>query len=308
MKKHLLEHGMFETLMNNLQEGVYFVDRERNIQYWNKGAEAITGYSSEEVVGRCCASNILNHINQEGTQLCTGDCPLKLSILDGKPRRSEVYLHHKEGHRLPVVVWTSPIRDDDGNIVGALESFTDIAPDLAAFDRIAALEAQALMCPLTLVANRRYADQFIEEKFNEWERYQRPFGVVFLDVDHFKSVNDRFGHATGDVVLKMVAQTLKSALRSFDFVARWGGEEFLVVLPARNHEELVHTANRLRILVLHTSKEVSNGRIQVTVSIGAALVREDDSTSSLISRADNCMYQSKEAGRNLVTVDGFPDA
>ncbi|MCC6695987.1 MAG: diguanylate cyclase [Candidatus Hydrogenedentes bacterium] len=307
MEDHLLNHGMFETLMDNLQEGVYFVDTERNIQYWNKGAEKITGYASGEVVGRCCASNILNHINQEGAHLCTGDCPLKLSILDGKSRRSEVYLRHKEGHRLPVVVWTSPIRNEEGRIVGALESFTDIAVNLAAFERIAELEAQALMCPLTLVANRRYADRFLEEKFSEWERYQRPFGVAFIDVDHFKSVNDRFGHPTGDVVLKMVAQTIKSALRSFDFVARWGGDEFLVVLPAQNCEELSKTANRLRILVLNTSRKISSDRIQVTVSIGAALVREEDSISTLVSRADNCMYHSKDAGRNLVTVDAFED-
>ncbi|MCC6488750.1 MAG: sensor domain-containing diguanylate cyclase [Candidatus Hydrogenedentes bacterium] len=307
MDGHLLNHSMFETLMDNLQEGVYFVDTERNIQYWNKGAERITGYSRAEVLGRCCASNILNHINQEGVQLCTGDCPLKLSIQDGQPRRSEVYLRHKEGHRLPVVVWTSPIWNEEGVIVGALESFTDMAVNLVAFERIAELEAQALMCPLTLVANRRYADRFLEEKFSEWERYQRSFGVAFVDVDHFKKVNDRFGHATGDVVLKMIAQTLKGALRSFDFVARWGGEEFLIVLPAQNLEELAKTADRLRILVLNTSRQTSNDRIQVTISVGAALVRDDDTVSTLISRADNCMYHSKDAGRNLVTVDDFED-
>jgi diguanylate cyclase (GGDEF)-like protein/PAS domain S-box-containing protein len=296
-----LSSHLFETLMDQLQEGVYFVDRARSIQFWNRGAEVLTGYPRDEVVGRCCAANILAHINDAGESMCTGLCPLAGSMSDGQPCRTEAYLRHKEGHRLPVLIRTSPIRDDSGAIIGALETFTDNTTQVAALERIANLEQQALMCPLTLVGNRRYAETILAEKMSEWDRYERSFGVVFIDVDHFKSINDQYGHAVGDVTLKMVAATIRNDLRTFDFVGRWGGEEFLVLLQTDDAEELEKAANRLRVLVFNTSKQVSKGRIQLTVSAGTTMVKKGDAIPSLIKRADDAMYDSKRQGRNLVT-------
>lgn len=298
-----LSTGQFKTLMDHLQEGVYFVDRDRIILYWNCGAEKITGFSAPEVEGSCCADDILQHVDANGAAICTGPCPLLAAIHDGQPRCTEAYLHHKEGHRLPVVILTSPIRDERGEIIGAVESFTDNSARMAALERIADLERAALICPLTGVGNRRYAEQFLQEKFDEWKRYAWPFGVIFIDVDRFKSVNDRFGHQVGDIVLKMVAQTLRNDLRSFDFLARWGGEEFIAVLPKMDLDALYQTANRLRLLVQNTARGISGNRIEVTVSLGATLAKPEDTLETLVKRADAYMYRSKAEGRNRVTAD-----
>jgi diguanylate cyclase (GGDEF)-like protein/PAS domain S-box-containing protein len=297
-----MDDGTFENLMDHLQEGVYFVDRTRTIQYWNRGAEELTGYHRKDVVGRCCAANILSHVNGEGDVLCTGSCPLVEAMTDGEPRRTEAYLLHRDGQRVPVLIRTSPIRDGAGAIVGALESFTDNTERLAALDRVAALEREALICSLTLVGNRRYSELMLSEKLAERERYNRPFGILFLDIDRFKEINDSYGHVVGDVALKMVAATIRNDMRAADFVGRWGGEEFMVLLETTDRKELEKSANRLRVLVFNTSKQVSKNRIHLTVSVGATLAGPEDTAGTLIERVDCAMYTSKRQGRNLVTI------
>lgn len=293
---------VFKTLLDHLQEGVYFVDRFRTIQYWSRGAEELTGYSSAEVTGKCCAANILSHVSPEGVNMCTGACPLLSAMVDGRPRRTEAYFLHKRGHRVPVLIRTSPIRDESGTIIGALESFADNTQHIAALERIATLEQQALVCPVTLVGNRRYAEMMLEERFSELRRYQRIFGLVFADIDHFKEINDRYGHAVGDECLKVVATTIRNGLRSFDFVGRWGGEEFIVLLDTTEQHVLETMAARLRALVAHTSERVSDQHVELTVSVGATLARLDDTPASLLERADTAMYASKRNGRNCVTL------
>ena len=109
----------YRKILDNLFDGVYFVDRDRVITYWNKGAEKITGYDAGQVMGRSCRDNILNHVTANGVQLCLTNCPLASTMEDGKQREAEVYLHHADGHRLPVTVRASPIYDEQGNIIGA---------------------------------------------------------------------------------------------------------------------------------------------------------------------------------------------
>ena len=194
------------------------------------------------------------------------------------------------------------MRDEAGQLAGAVESFVDNTQSISALDRIKELENQILRCPLTDVGNRRYAMVFMNERFEEWKRYGWSFGVLFLDVDHFKQFNDRFGHAVGDVVLKMVANTLRHNLRGFDFVARWGGEEFVVVLPKVTIPELWNAAERLRMLIQHTARDLTKNKTEVTVSIGAAIIEAEDTVDSLIDRADKQMYLSKAQGRNRVRI------
>ena len=91
-----------KDLIDNLYDGVYFVDRERVITYWNKGAERITGYKDRQVIGRCCGDNVLNHVDAAGVELCRSHCPLAACMEDGLPREVEVFLHHADGHRMPV--------------------------------------------------------------------------------------------------------------------------------------------------------------------------------------------------------------
>ena len=297
-----LDDFFYKNLLDNLHDGVYFVDRDRKISYWNKGAERITGYGAQETVGKRCSDNLLMHSDRKGTILCLAGCPLVESMSIGTDRTAEVFLRHKDGHRVPVMVRVAPIRDEQGVVTGAVEIFTDNTPAAAAFDRLAELERLAYIDPLTGLANRRYAEISMGSRLEELQRYGWRFGILFIDIDKFKVVNDRYGHGTGDEVLKTVGKTLQNSVRGFDLVSRWGGEEYLALIANVEGGKLITTANRCRALVEQSSIPAEPS-LEVTISVGATLARPDDSIISLVARADELMYRSKESGRNRVTTD-----
>lgn len=297
-----LSPNFYATLLDNLYDGVYFVNREREITFWNKAAERITGFTKEEVMGKRCADNLLCHVDQRGNSLCKGDCPLSYTLGDGQPRSASVFLHHKDGHRLPVAVGVTPISDREQNIIGAVEIFRDDSAAVAALEHLKELEDLAYLDGLTRIANRTYLETFLVGKFNELRRLGWSFGVICLDVDRFKQVNDTFGHQTGDVVLKTVAQTLLKNCRSFDLVARWGGKEFICVISKlKDPEQIATIADRLRLLVESAWVPLADCSLYVTISLGVTLARLQDSPEILVHRADELMYRSKIAGRNRVT-------
>ena len=294
----------YATLLDNLYDGVYFVNRDRQITLWNKAAEKITGFTQAEVLGKRCADNLLRHVDDRGNSLCEGACPLSYTLLDGQPRSASVFLHHKDGHRLPVAIGVAPITDHQQKIIGAVEIFRDNSATVAALEHLKELEDLAYLDELTKIANRTYLENFIVGKFNEFRRLGWSFGVIFVDVDQFKQVNDTFGHQTGDLVLKMVAQTLLKNCRSFDLVGRWGGEEFLCVISKlKDPDQIMIIAERLRALVESAWVSLPDCSLHVTISLGVTLARLPDTPETLIHRADGLMYRSKAAGRNLLTYE-----
>ena len=298
----ILEKDFYEKIIENLHDGLYFVDRNRVIIYWNKAAERISGYTANEVVGLSCADNILNHVDAEGNHLCTGMCPLAATITDGKPHEDEVYMHHKDGHRIPVSVRVSPLTDKDGKIIGGIELFTDISNQVANQLRVKELEKLALIDNLTQLANRRYIDHEIQRILEEKRRLNVPFGILFMDIDHFKKFNDTYGHDVGDKVLKFVANTFVSNARPYDLYGRWGGEEFIGIIRNVSYKDLEALGNRIRSLIENSYIMHENKKLNVTISIGATLVNADDSIDSLMKRADINLYKSKKAGRNCLTI------
>jgi diguanylate cyclase (GGDEF)-like protein len=212
---------------------------------------------------------------------------------DGISRQASVYMLHKEGHRVPVAVAANPIRDANGDITGAVESFIDNSSTVALSERLHELGQLALIDKLTGVGNRRFADNTIEEKFGELNRYNWPFGVVFCDIDDFKAINDRYGHNIGDHALKMVAKTLSGALRSVDSVFRWGGDEFLAVITNVDAGQLEQTASRLKMLVAASALPVGGDSLKLTVSVGCTLAEHGDDPQTLLRRVDVLLYQNK---------------
>lgn len=292
-----------ERILDSLFEGVYFVDTSRNITYWNPAAERITGYSSADVIGSCCANNLLRHIDMDGRELCLEGCPLSASIVDGKHRESNVFLHHKLGHRVPVSVRISPIRNDNGEIVGALEIFTDNSSAMQILSEFEMLKNEVYRDSLTGIGNRKYGEMNLSSRHYDWQEHRIPYGVLFMDVDHFKLFNDNYGHNTGDQALIMVANSISQSLRKMDVVARWGGEEFVVILPGATNVIVLAIAERIRMLIENSFIMVSDEKLQVTVSVGATVSRLLDTTETVVQRADQLMYSSKGNGRNRVTID-----
>ena len=164
------------------------------------------------------------------------------------------------------------------------------------------VEQLAITDPLTELFNRRRFETSIDNEFKRTMRYMSPNSCLMVDIDHFKRINDEYGHHTGDVVLKEIAQVIKSCIREIDMLARWGGEEFIVLLPETKKDDALKVA--LRILNVISSHSFSQITRQLTVSIGLACVPDPsiDTAEKLIQAADFAMYEAKNNGRNRIEV------
>ncbi len=291
----------FRMIFEDIDEGIYIVDKERKILCWNDSAKSLTGYDKSEMIGKHCYDNILNHIDEKGRHLCFEYCPLVRAMKDRTKKEDSVFLHHKDGHRVPVRVKAIPLFDGSGESVGAIEIFTDTVGSIS--EKIKELEKLALIDPLTQIANRRYLISSINSKISEFERENITFSLIFIDIDDFKKINDVYGHDMGDEILRMVSSTIKSNIRAEDMIGRWGGEEFVVLLPNCSHHKLEKVAEKIRVLVENSSKKTADGEISVTVSIGGTVCVQNDSVQSIVKRADELMYHVKKNGKNAVKID-----
>ncbi|WP_081429577.1 GGDEF domain-containing protein [Solidesulfovibrio magneticus] len=225
-----------KDILNSVHDGVYIVDKKMRIIFWNEEAEKITGFLGEEVLGNTCSNNILKHVDSSGLNLCLSACPLMQTLKTNQKLVSEVFLHHKNGHRVPIQIETSPLIINN-KLYGAIEFFRKIGDDIGCKERLEILNKQSLVDHLTGISNRRHIDITIERKILEFNRYGWDFSIALFDIDNFKTFNDNYGHTVGDDILKIISKTITGSLRSFDFLGRWGGEEFLAILPEIDSDE-----------------------------------------------------------------------
>jgi diguanylate cyclase len=177
--------------------------------------------------------------------------------------------------------------------------------------KLEAVRNESFTDPLTTLSNRKYFDQTITKAIAEAHETGQPLALLMTDIDHFKNFNDKFGHLTGDQVLRLVALSMKQNVKGRDVAARYGGEEFVVALPNTTLKAAATVAEQIRRAVMgkELMKRSSGERLgRVTISIGAAVLRADDTLLSLIDRADNCLYAAKRNGRNRVICETDPEA
>ncbi|WP_303604273.1 GGDEF domain-containing protein [Gilvimarinus sp. 1_MG-2023] len=158
-----------------------------------------------------------------------------------------------------------------------------------------ALKDLAITDPLTGVYNRHQLNIILAQEIERGLRYKNTFGLLIIDVDYFKNINDSYGHDVGDVTLKTIAQELSRSIRGNDTLIRWGGEEFIVIAIETNQHQLITLAEKLRENIANTDFSEAD---KVTISIGTTLFKENDRQSDMLSRADKALYQAKEKGRN----------
>lgn len=295
---------LYKEILENLDEGVYFVDLNRKITFWNEAASNITGYKTNEVIGTYCYDNLLKHIDDFGNQLCLNGCPLHKTIEDLKKRTAKVYLHHKKGHRVKVFVKTIPLLDDNKEIIGAIEIFNmSNGESNIDSEEIKNLKELAYKDQLTKLFNRKYLEQYLDLKYKEFKNFNKKFSLIFLDIDHFKEINDTYGHDIGDEVLKMVSKSLSESIREDDLVIRWGGEEFVILCGSMSRNDLKKLSNTIRVLVKNSYFLYKDKKNNVTISLGATIIKKEDTKKSLIKRTDKLMYKSKKSGRDMVSLD-----
>jgi PAS domain S-box-containing protein/diguanylate cyclase (GGDEF)-like protein len=281
-----LSPEMYRVVLESLPTGVYLVDRDRRILLWNSGAEKLTGYLRQEVIGRACRDDLLMHCDENQSCLCGAGCPLLQTMHDGHPRAAEVFLLHKDGQRVPVTVCAVPVRNEDGAIIGAVECF-DKRTILPAADPILhKLSVEASLDeltglpdhPATLARLRAYLDSYAATPV--------PFGVASIAVDTLSLLRHEDGRNAVNAVLYATGQTLANILGPNDMIGRWSEDRFLAVLTGCTVPSLLRAANLMKRLVHAAGVPWWGDRLSVTLSVGGTMVRPGDTPEELVGRAD----------------------
>ncbi|WP_433915361.1 GGDEF domain-containing protein [Rheinheimera oceanensis] len=234
----------------------------------------------------------LSHASQKATsleqlKLLVSD---KLIAITGSLREKE-QLEQQERQQLLLTLGNMEQR------LGELET------DAGTFKkRIAEQNFRSLQDALTEIPNRAAFDERYQLEIKRWQRYKKPLCVVLADVDHFKNINDSYGHSAGDKTLKVIAKTLKLNLRETDFIARYGGEEFIMLFPETELAELEKRLNALREKIGNIPFKFKNVSVPITISFGATRFTEQDTNRSAFDRADEALYEAKKAGRDKVIL------
>ncbi len=287
-------------LLNDLYEGVYIIDKNRKIIFWNKSAEEITGYKADEVLGKSCKDNILMHVDKNGNELCVNACPMVFVMNNMVAISDEVYLHHKSGYRLLVKVKGIPIIENGNDSKGVIELFTPVILDVEHEKDLLNL---ALKDSLTKVYNRKGFDFLYPIRQREMTLLKLHTGILFFDIDDFKKINDTYGHEAGDKVLYAVAQIFIKSLRHEDIIVRWGGEEFVLVIFIKELQNIKIIGNKLIKLVESSFIEYNDNFIKFTLSGGGTFLKDKETIVQAIHRADLLMYKAKSEGKNRFICD-----
>jgi diguanylate cyclase (GGDEF)-like protein/PAS domain S-box-containing protein len=275
---------------------VVITNARHEVVYVNRAFTRLTGYSRDEAVGR-------NPRFLQGAETSQATrIALREAVAVGRQVNVEILNYSKGGKTYWVELSIVPVQDDDGAVTHWISIERDISERKVKEREITRL---AMEDHLTGLLNRRAAESRLEVEWGRARRDANPFAVALIDVDRFKLVNDQYGHQIGDRVLCHIASTLASNLRGGDWIARWGGEEFLLVLHGLDATGAMKAGERTRKLVKTKTVKVDVGELPVTVSIGMALYSPDaGSIDNLLAQADALLYEAKQTGRDKVLVAG----
>jgi len=296
-----LDLEIYKSVLDSLPVGVYLVDRQRRILAWNAGAAKLTGYLSQEVVGRCCAEGLLVHCDANHEILCGDRCPLRATMLDGNPREVDVYLLHKDGQRIPVRAQAFPLRDESGVVIGAAECF-DLRMVLPAAGVPAPAPGPAATDRVTDLPDRGALLARLAWELKRFEESPVPFGVLSVAIDNLDGVLHKDGHNAVDAALYATGQTLRANVGPRDMVARWSLDRFVAVLESCTAAPLASAAAALNRLTVAGAIPWWGDHLTVTVSIGGAVVRPGDTPQSLVDRAEEALREGRKAGGGSVIL------
>ncbi len=294
--------NLCNSVLNQVQDAVAWLDKDRKIVYWNKAAERISGREASAVLGQTCFEQPPLFVDFGGVNICRDKCPVAMTIKDGAPRTLDVYLQHREGFRTPASLRIIPVFKEGGEVIGAVETFTGMAPKVTIPLGLEELEKMGLVDAETGIPSKQYLDMTLNTRVEEYQRYGLSFGLIYVDVDNYGKILERHGRFNGGKIVRTVARTLHKNIRFFDIVGRWSTEEFLVVLLNIDDSRLDIVANKLRLLVAESYITTETGMLNATVSMGASLVLRYDTAESLVKRGEQLMMHSKWLGKNRVSM------
>ncbi|HLA84965.1 MAG TPA: diguanylate cyclase, partial [Thermoguttaceae bacterium] len=294
----------FETrLLDNMHDAVVFVDEHLSIQLWNSGAERMTGIAGRGVCQRHWLPELLNLRDEKGNVIEPNDCPVACTIRTGVQSLRRLVIWGRSGRPVPVDAHVMPVLDENGRSLGAILMLHDASSEISLELRCQSLHAKATHDPLTDVANRAEFDRVHEMFIAAHLQRRLPCSLIICDLDHFKLVNDNYGHQAGDEVIKGLAGVLKNACRTGDLVARYGGEEFILLCTDCDNAAAARRAEEARYALSRVVHE-SLGERRVTASFGVTEIQPGDTPETMFRRADRALLMAKARGRNTVVQLG----
>jgi diguanylate cyclase (GGDEF)-like protein/PAS domain S-box-containing protein len=294
------EFNFYFRLLKELADGICITNKHLQVIYWNEAMEKNLSYKQSEIVGRFVLETLKPTDSRNGDKEIA---PKEILSIAKNGSILDLICRHKEGHGVAMQMRVDFFSNTEQENGGYVFIFSDSLVKATIERAVKELEQIAYIDKLTDLPNRRYLENEFEKHFNSLKRYQIPFGMLLLDIDHFKKVNDTYGHDNGDRVLRSLGQTLMAATRKDDIKARWGGEEFVILTYLSEPDKLLSFGERLRKIVGNSRVVIPDTQevIQFTISIGVTISKPNDDKDSILKRCDEMLYKSKLEGRNRVS-------
>ena len=294
--------NLFRSVLEHLHMAVYVVGRDGKIVFWNDGAERITGYLRQDVIGRVCSDNFLGEADGDENELSGPFARVAAAPRDGKALQAQVSLRHKSGHRIPVQLWAFPIHNAQGVVVGAAETFEESIA-VADWDRRQnKLATYGCLDQASGVLNHGMIQSHLREHLGMFAEHPVPFSLLCIQIDGLEKIQLRDGPAAIASVLRVMGQTLENTLRPTDFLGRWQENEFLAILTECSSSEITRAAERLRRMAGASKIAWWGDRLPVTISLGGTAVKAGDSPEAIVIRAEYALHESIAHGGNCSTV------
>lgn len=290
------EKMFFKNLVSLCPDGIIAIDRKGTIVILNKAAEEITGYTAEETLCKMSISDLYH--SSEMARRIKKDMHSSDWGGPGRLHDYEVEVVRKSGEKIPIRFSTTLLWDKDEE-VGSVGFFYDLTSQKQMEEKFYQM---SITDGLTGLYNHRHFYTVLAEELNRAERYRRPLALICFDLDNLKHCNDNYGHMEGDRILRVVGDTLRSELRQSDWCFRYGGDEFMVLLPEANLRKSFLVAEKVRATFAQrccNSKKMKDSQ-RFTLSIGIAQASRGEDTESFVKRADLAMYEAKKDGGDQI--------
>ena len=292
-----------ERVVENMEDAVICVDPSLRILRWNPGAERLTGVSADNVYLRNWLPSLLRLRDEHGRLIRDEQCPMAYALRTATPWLGCLNLRGKDGHVVTVRAQALPIASEDGAQQGLVVLMRDISQETTLQEHSQNLRDIATRDPLTQLANRAEFDRVFDVFVATHTENKRPCSLIIADIDSFKHINDGYGHQAGDDVIRSFAALLEGSCRAGDLVARYGGQEFVMLCADCDGATGARCAEQLRIAFVRTQHEAMGGK-KATASFGVTEIQPGDTPDTMLCRADRGLLTAKEQGRNKVVQLG----
>ncbi|MHB9080939.1 MAG: bifunctional diguanylate cyclase/phosphohydrolase [Pirellulaceae bacterium] len=303
LDSEVIDKLFHEKLLDSMHDGVIFIDTRLSILLWNRAAERLTGRTASQALHQRWAPEFIGMRDEQDQNIDADHSPVELALHSRIQTLNRLTIQGPAGERVSVDAHAVPVIGRDGVMHGATLLLHDASSQINLEERVQSLHVRATHDALTRVANRAEFDRVQAEFVDGHQHRARPCALIMCDIDHFKTVNDTFGHQAGDEVLVHFAAMLQRSCRQGDLVARYGGEEFVILCADCDNATVTQRAEMIRRELEMTPHPSLDSR-PITASFGVTELQAGDTPETMLRRADRALMRAKESGRNRVVQLG----